>query len=147
MIKLLEDSLKYLLLIICFTFLACGPQKTQSKKSFPSVSELISEEGSPESISENEIDMKSEMYNYGTTSYQVKDNQVHVKFKKPEDNEKSIQFWRHKFKDDKFEISVYEETEHTKNFKLINKSKGITLVFDESGRVLRVAKDLEVKGE
>jgi hypothetical protein len=139
--------LKYLLFIICFTFLACGPQSTRSKKKFLSVDELISTEGNPESISKNEIDEKSKMYNYGTTSYQVIDEQVHVKFLKPDESEKSIQFWRHKFKDDKFDITVYEETKHTKNFKLINKSRGITLVFNESGRVLRVAKDLEVKSE
>jgi hypothetical protein len=139
--------LKYLLFIICFTFLACGPQSTRPKKKLPSVDELISTEGNPESISNNEIDEKSKMYNYGTTSYQVKDDQVHVKFDEPDESEKSIQFWRHKFKDDKFDITVYEETKHTKNFKLINKSRGITLVFNESGRVLRVAKDLEVKSE
>ncbi len=109
--------------------------------------ELIAKEGSPSSMTESKIDEKSTMYHYEDKSFQVKDDLVHMKFQKPKGREVSIQYWRHLYKDDDFKINVYEQTEHTKSYKLINTKKGVTLVFDESGRVLRVAKDLEVKGE
>jgi hypothetical protein len=89
------------------------------------------------------VDKNSEMFEYDDESFQVKNDQVIMKFRAPLDSEKSIQFWRHKFSSETYSIESHNKSEHTQDYKLINLNRGITVVFSESGTVLRIAKSGE----
>ena len=136
-----------LLFLLSLVLASCAPVSQESKSTHMSLNKLVSTKGEPETIRQNEIDESSKMYDYSDASYQVQGEKVLAKFSKPKNSEKSIQFWRHKFKDDNYFIESYEKTEHTQNFKLINKKKNLEILFNESGTVQRIAQKLGGQNE
>ena len=142
----MEDLLK-LILLLSIIIASCAPQSENSEKTQFTVDELIAAEGQPDEKRVNEIDKNTQMYDYSHASYQVKDNAVLMKFKTPKGDETSIQYWRHLFNDDEFKITVYDKTEHTQSYKLINKTQNIEILFNESGKVKRIAQEVGGKNE
>lgn len=106
-------------------------------------SQLIVKKGEPNSITPSAVDDDSEMFNYENESYQVKGSKVLMKFNRPEREQRSIQYWRHKFSNDNYTIYKVNKTEHTYDLMLENKTKKVSVLFDVKGNVLRIAKDGE----
>jgi hypothetical protein len=130
-------------MLITLFAMACAPPSTNSSKKLLSVDELIEMKGEPDSKGTSIVDKESKMFKYGKDSFQVKDNKVIMKFKSPEEQEKTIQYWRHKFSSEVYTIKMHNQTEHTQDFKLVHPKRGLTIVFNEKGMVLRIAKNGE----
>ncbi len=135
--------MKFIVILVLGLVMTACSQKKESKKykTKMSVHQLVELEGEPDSTKVSPLDSESQMYKYDSTSYQVKGEYVQVKFRKPLQVEETIQYWRHKFAEDDFYIELYNETEHTSSFKLINKTKNIIVVFEQNGSVQRIAED------
>lgn len=138
----------HIILFIAFLNIACSQQQESNIPTrLMTTQELIDNQGEPDTKAISSIDSDSTMYKYDETTYQIKDDQVLMKFRAPNSQEKTIQFWRHKFASEVYKIESHNETEHTQDFKLIHPRKGLTIVFNERGTVLRIAQNGETLGE
>ena len=125
---------------------SCAPQVT-GKKNLPTENEIISLNGEPDSREENILDKESTMLLYGQNSYQIKNGYALMKFREPVGDEKSIQYWRHRFKNENYKIFEYNKTKHTSDYKLVHKNVGIDVFFSVDGSVVRIAEDQGFKHE
>lgn len=129
-------------ILILFTIflVSCAKElkntKTQNVKM--TKSEYISQNGTPLDEQKNLLSDESTMLIYSDKKVQVTDDKVDSSFRDPQDKEKKIQYWRHKLQDCPYEISEATSTEHQIFFKLNCSSRGITILYDDKGSVLRV---------
>lgn len=138
--------MKKLLILLFFIFSGCSNQLAPDAKSKMTSEELVNIEGQPSSKTKNLIDTDSQMYNYGDTSYQIKEGFVEAKFRSPINSEVHIQFWRHKFENTGYSIKEIETKGHIQYFQLKSKS-GLVVNFDQSGKVSRISEKVEVANE
>mgnify|MGYP001582394934 FL=1 len=130
--------MKKIIILSIYIFSSCSNQLVPDVKSKMTTIELISKKGEPQSKTRNRIDNHSQMFNYGETSYQVKEGFVEAKFRSPLDSEVHIQFWRHKFENTSYSITKLETKGHIQHFQLKSKS-GIIINYDQTGKVSRIS--------
>ena len=129
-----------LLLILVFVFAGCSKQIQNGalKNIKMTKTEYIQKNGNPVKEEANLINNDSTMLVYADKKIQVTENKVDSSFRDPIGEEKKIQYWRHYLKDCPYDILEATSTEHETFLKLNCKEKGITILFQENGSVLRV---------
>lgn len=119
-------------------------KSNQGNKYNYTVSDLVEQQGQPQSKVTNEVDKSFQMYHYQHQSYQVQDQSVIAKFRAPSVNEKNIQYWRHLFSEEYYKIENDNSSyQGIKLLKLTVTSKGITVVYNKNnGQVLRIIESM-----
>ncbi len=120
--------MRYLLFTILLTLYSCS----KSSKRFETLtsSELEAKKGLPlkTKLSENNPSIK--YYYYNDEFYQLEDDLVKAKTRKPVDDELYLKYWRDKYRDSDFK-EYKEQTHSSRTTQYIISSKGITLIYDD----------------
>jgi hypothetical protein len=139
--------MKPLLYLSLLAFAACGVKHTSVDYGKTSSADLIAEKGEP--IAKTDVPVKNtEIFEYKSNEkYQVKDDVVTHGFKDPKGNEKTLLYWKHKFKDcDTTTRKISEKSGHElPEYELKCSSEGLTVIYTEGSdfvsRVIEHAKN------
>lgn len=120
----------YLLLLV---LAACGAKPSSFKYGKATVADLVSQRGEP--LEKQVIPVKNgEMFLYrNNEKYQIENNIVTYSLKNPQGDERSLLYWRHKFKDCDSKLNQISETtgHELPEYELKCSAEGITVVFTE----------------
>lgn len=128
---------------IVFLFLiSCGKKSEIINLGKTKESELITIKGLPQNSLNKNNNIKLLVYKKELTSYQIEKDTVVAKFRPPTKIERSIQYWRQKWKYQKTTELKNNNVEYTHNLNLyqfINRIEKKTIIFDlNNGLVDRV---------
>ena len=112
---------------------ACGVKRTSFDYGKTTAADLIAEKGEPEAKTQTPI-KGTEIYQYpDNEKFQVKDDVVTHALKDPKGDEKTVLYWKHKFKDCNTSTKVISEAKDHElaQYELKCASEGITVIFSE----------------
>lgn len=139
--------MKSIFLMSLLVVAACGVKKSSPNYGKTTVSDLVAEKGQP--IEEKKIPVtegKILLYE-GNEKYQVKGDVVTHGFKDPKGDEKTLIFWKHKFKDCDTTIRKINETKghELPEYELACPSEGVSVVYTEGSEFISRVVEYEKK--
>lgn len=139
--------MKPFLFLLLLVVAACGARHSSVNYGKTTVAALIAEKGEP--IKEQPVptkDNKVLIYD-GNEKYQVKDDIVTHGFKDPKGNEKTVLYWKHKFKDcDSVTKKIKEGKGHDfAEYELSCPSEGTSVIYTEGSEFISRVVEYEKK--
>lgn len=137
-------SIFYLSLLV---LAACGVKQSSPKYGKATVADLVAEKGPPVEEKKIPINEGKVLIFEGNEKYQVKGDIVTHGFKEPKGDQKTLIFWKHKFKDcdtSTKQINVIKGHE-LPEFELACPSEGISVIYTEGSEFISRVVEYEKK--
>ena len=125
--------MKAMIYLVLMSFAACGVKHSSVDYGNTTVSDLVAQKGEP--IKEMDIPVKGSriLLFEKNEKYQVKNDIVTHGFKDPKGDEKTLIYWKHKFKDCDSETRKISETKghDLPEYELKCPHEGLTVIYTE----------------